>query len=100
VPDGRDQIGMRLCTDALAPGHRDLHSLALPSMQDLHETTYEVVQLATRGGSSISRRRTLAAAQASGLHRRNRAGLSRRDWLKRRKESQRWTPAPALFAIG
>ena len=44
LPDGRYQIGMRLWhTGVLAPGHRDLHSLALPSMEDLYEATHEVM---------------------------------------------------------
>jgi DNA-binding IclR family transcriptional regulator len=51
LPDGRYQIGVRLWhTGALAPGHRDLRSLALPFMEDLYEATHEVVQLAVRNG--------------------------------------------------
>jgi len=52
LPDGRFQIGMRLwLVGALAPGHRDLRSRALPFMEDLYEATHEVVQLAVRDGS-------------------------------------------------
>lgn len=49
LPDGRFQIGLRLWhIGALAPGHRDLRSIAIPFMEDLYEATHENVQLAVR----------------------------------------------------
>lgn len=49
--DGRFHIGMRLWyVGALAPGHRDLRSVAMPFMEDLYEATHENVQLAVRDG--------------------------------------------------
>jgi DNA-binding IclR family transcriptional regulator len=51
LPDGRFQIGRRLWyVGALAPGHRDLRSVALPFMGDLYEATRENVQLSVRAG--------------------------------------------------
>ncbi|MGW4826362.1 IclR family transcriptional regulator [Amycolatopsis japonica] len=49
--DGRFQIGLKLWyVGALAPGHRDLRSVAMPFMEDLYEATHENVQLAVRDG--------------------------------------------------
>ncbi|MFD8497474.1 IclR family transcriptional regulator [Amycolatopsis sp. NPDC059657] len=49
--DGRFHIGLRLWyVGALAPGHRDLRSVAMPFMEDLYEATHENVQLAIRDG--------------------------------------------------
>ncbi len=64
LPDGRLQIGLRLWhVGALAPGHRDLRSVALPFMEDLYEATHENVQLAVRDG-----REALALDKISGRH--------------------------------
>jgi hypothetical protein len=51
LPDGRYQIGMRLWrTGALAPGSRDLPTVAQRFMGDLHEATGQTVELAVPHG--------------------------------------------------
>ncbi|SDW62113.1 DNA-binding transcriptional regulator, IclR family [Amycolatopsis xylanica] len=54
LADGRFQIGLRLWhVGSLAPGHRDLRSVAMPFMEDLYEATHENVQLAIRDGKRV-----------------------------------------------
>jgi hypothetical protein len=75
--NGRSDRSARACPDRSSPaGRRSIwvqrrEPPLVERMDHLADTS-----LGGRGGSSIFRRRTLAAAEASGLHRRNGAGLS------------------------